>query len=159
MYKEDLALKNLQWLICHKTKPNQTKQNNIYLTYMYKKDLALNNPQWLICHKTRLDQTYIMEIWEYEVIKYLPSLIDFDSISTCLGLFYISKLSNHIYCSFIFTFFVSLFFERVFFGTQCCLIWIISSLIYLLYRWAILVKEWQWYYLTYCSWRDIPLQL
>ena len=25
MYKEDLALNNLQWLICHKTKPKQTK--------------------------------------------------------------------------------------------------------------------------------------
>ena len=25
MYKKDLALNNLQWLICHKTKPNQTK--------------------------------------------------------------------------------------------------------------------------------------
>ena len=24
MYKEDLALNNLQWLICHKTKLNQT---------------------------------------------------------------------------------------------------------------------------------------
>ena len=24
MHKEDLALNNLQWLICHKTKPNQT---------------------------------------------------------------------------------------------------------------------------------------
>ena len=23
MYKDDLALNNLQWLICHKTKPNQ----------------------------------------------------------------------------------------------------------------------------------------
>ena len=23
MYKEDLALNNLQWLICHKAKPNQ----------------------------------------------------------------------------------------------------------------------------------------
>ena len=48
MYKEDLALNNLQWLISHKTKPNR---NNIYLIYMYKEDLALNNPQWLICHK------------------------------------------------------------------------------------------------------------
>ena len=28
MYKKDLALKDLQWLICHKTKPNQTKQLN-----------------------------------------------------------------------------------------------------------------------------------
>ena len=25
MYKEDLALNNLQWLTCHKTKANQTK--------------------------------------------------------------------------------------------------------------------------------------
>ena len=25
MYKPDLALDNLQWLVCHKTKPNQTK--------------------------------------------------------------------------------------------------------------------------------------
>ena len=23
LYKEDLALNNLQWLICHKTQPNQ----------------------------------------------------------------------------------------------------------------------------------------
>ena len=26
LYKEDLALNNLQWLICHKTKPNQIIQ-------------------------------------------------------------------------------------------------------------------------------------
>ena len=26
MYKEDLAINNLQWMICHKTKPNQTKK-------------------------------------------------------------------------------------------------------------------------------------
>ena len=25
MYKEDLAFNNLQWSICHKIKPNQTK--------------------------------------------------------------------------------------------------------------------------------------
>ena len=43
MYEEDLALNNLQCLICHKTKPNQTKSYvfNIYV----KKDLALNNLQ------------------------------------------------------------------------------------------------------------------
>ena len=27
MYKKDLALNNQQWLICHKTKPSQTKPN------------------------------------------------------------------------------------------------------------------------------------
>ena len=42
MYKKDLALNNLLWLICHK---NPTKPNYIYLIYMlYKKNLALNKP-------------------------------------------------------------------------------------------------------------------
>ena len=45
MYKEDLALNNLQWLICHKT---PTKPNHIYLLFMYKEDLALNNLQWIL---------------------------------------------------------------------------------------------------------------
>ena len=31
MYKDDLALNNLQWLICHKTKPNQI----IYIFNIY----------------------------------------------------------------------------------------------------------------------------
>ena len=40
MYKEDLVLNNQQWLICHKTQPNQI----IYIQYIcIKKDLALNN--------------------------------------------------------------------------------------------------------------------
>ena len=30
MYKEDLALNNLQWLICHKTQPNKI----IYIYYI-----------------------------------------------------------------------------------------------------------------------------
>ena len=50
-YKKDLALNNLQWLICHKTKPNP-----MYSIYMHKEDLALNNLQWLMCHKTKLNQ-------------------------------------------------------------------------------------------------------
>ena len=29
----DLALYNLQWLICHKTKPNQTKTSGIPMVY------------------------------------------------------------------------------------------------------------------------------
>ena len=40
-YKEDLALNNLQHLICHKTQPTQI----LYIYYMYKVDLALNNLQ------------------------------------------------------------------------------------------------------------------
>ena len=32
MYKKDLALNNLQWLICHKTQPNQTKIHRLHLS-------------------------------------------------------------------------------------------------------------------------------
>ena len=53
MYEEDLALNNLQGLICHKTK---TKTNHIYLIYVYKDNLALINQQELICHKTQSNQ-------------------------------------------------------------------------------------------------------
>ena len=54
MYKQDLALDNLQWLICCKTQPNQTKS---YLIYMDKEDLALNILQWLMGHKTQPNHT------------------------------------------------------------------------------------------------------
>ena len=39
MYKEDLALNNLQWLICHKTKPNQTKPVKYILWNCFKQTL------------------------------------------------------------------------------------------------------------------------
>ena len=32
MYEEDSALNNLQWLICHKTQPNQTNEINSLIT-------------------------------------------------------------------------------------------------------------------------------
>ena len=65
MYKDDSALNNLKWLICHRTKPNQTKPNHIYRIYMYKDDSALNNLKWLICHRTKPNQTesYISNIY------------------------------------------------------------------------------------------------
>ena len=31
MYKYDLALNNLQWLICHKTQPTESYLFNIYV--------------------------------------------------------------------------------------------------------------------------------
>ena len=37
MYKQDLALSNLQWRICHKTKPNKTKPKK---KYKYKSSLT-----------------------------------------------------------------------------------------------------------------------
>ena len=44
MYKEDLQLDNLQWLICYKKQFHQT-ESYISNIYMYKEDLALNNLQ------------------------------------------------------------------------------------------------------------------
>ena len=70
MYKEDLALNNLQWLICQK---NPTRTNHIYLMYIYKEDLALNNLQWLICHKAQPDQTiYILPYQRFIVLQWHP---------------------------------------------------------------------------------------
>ena len=51
MYKKDLALNNLQWLMCHKTKPNQAKPNasqmmSIFLlhpVYIKRHQIFLNN--------------------------------------------------------------------------------------------------------------------
>ena len=38
MYKIDLALNNLQWLMCPKTNPNQTKYKN--------KEISTNEPKF-----------------------------------------------------------------------------------------------------------------
>ena len=71
----DLALNNLQRLICHKTQ--QTKQTKpglfknviykmcfeiIYSIYMNKIDLVLNNQQWLKCHKAKPSQNQLVTI-------------------------------------------------------------------------------------------------
>ena len=42
MYKKDLALNNLQWLICHKTKTKPTKR---YMWAQFPNILAWNNPR------------------------------------------------------------------------------------------------------------------
>ena len=67
MYKEDLALYNLQWLMCHK---NQTKPNHIYFIDMYKKDFALHNLQRLIIHKTQQNQPNESYVVNYSLHKY-----------------------------------------------------------------------------------------
>ena len=40
MYKEDLALNNLQWLICHKIQPNQI----IYIQHILLKGFSIKQP-------------------------------------------------------------------------------------------------------------------
>ena len=60
MYKDDLALNNLQRLLCHKTQPNPTQPNPMYLIYISKHDLALNNLQLLICRLTQPNKIIYM---------------------------------------------------------------------------------------------------
>ena len=42
MYKKDLALNNLQWLICHKTQPIQIKPNQTIESKKQKKPKLLS---------------------------------------------------------------------------------------------------------------------
>ena len=43
MYKEELALNNLQWSMCHKTQPNQTEPNLLFWLKLYKEFHILND--------------------------------------------------------------------------------------------------------------------
>ena len=52
IYKDNLALNNQQWLICHKTQLNQ-------IIYIYEQDFELNNQQRLISHKTTPNLTVV----------------------------------------------------------------------------------------------------
>ena len=43
----DLALNNLQWLICHKTKPNQTNYLYVYIDWLLSNLVKLKTIQFL----------------------------------------------------------------------------------------------------------------
>ena len=48
VYKEDLALNNLQWLICHKTRPIQTKSKGIIAWYKtIRKSKSIPESWWI----------------------------------------------------------------------------------------------------------------
>ena len=61
MDEKDLALNDIQWLLCHKTKTKNTSE----LVYTYKKNFTLNDFQWFICHETKQKQTksYLFNIY------------------------------------------------------------------------------------------------
>ena len=52
MYKEDLALSNLQWLICQKTKPNQSELYLFcFLHNANSSSLSLNDKVTVVVYK------------------------------------------------------------------------------------------------------------
>ena len=55
MYKEDLALSNLQWLMCHKTQPNQLRTSALCGHWMQSRGAAMNDrqPGWIAREKVR----------------------------------------------------------------------------------------------------------
>ena len=82
IHNEDLALNNLQWLICHKTQPNHlilskqmsyglfqmlsTKYSFWNLRFNICNNLSLNILQWLKYHKTQPTKQPINKKCEYE---------------------------------------------------------------------------------------------
>ena len=58
IYKKNVALNDIQWSICHQTKPNPT-----YLVRLYKKDLPLNDIHCLYLIKPKLTKSYIFDIY------------------------------------------------------------------------------------------------
>ena len=56
MYKKDLALNNLQWLICHKTKLNQSKpicrSGKCAMTHVYRQAEIVVSGDYLCKNKT-----------------------------------------------------------------------------------------------------------
>ena len=60
MFKVDLALNNLSWLMCHKTKPNQTKQiTNSFPDFHLK---FSSNKKIFVCLKTKVYLPYCSKV-------------------------------------------------------------------------------------------------
>ena len=59
MYKEDLVLNNLQWLICHKTKPNQTMNLTTQIVKENMSKVGSVNPQLNIYLSEKFNPKYI----------------------------------------------------------------------------------------------------
>ena len=59
MYKKDLALNNLQWLICHKTKPTNLPNLDIYTvmgnTHLFPHNELVHLPYIAVANNTRAD--------------------------------------------------------------------------------------------------------
>ena len=49
MYKQDLALNSLLWLICHKNQPNQTIMDMAPSRLKYMKSVTSYSLDWFLC--------------------------------------------------------------------------------------------------------------
>ena len=68
MYKNGFGIYNLQWLMCHKTKPNQTRDEMVYHiiikcsklsqnVYKARHDWVGKVIRWELCKKLKFDHT------------------------------------------------------------------------------------------------------
>ena len=107
MYKQDLALNNLQWLICHKTQPNQIKPNINLLCFYFPHYLTalvvvLKYADYTPCRKVRPlpnqksssvlstdciwwwgSRTDALESVQYSLIALTPKFTRAQHVSTC----------------------------------------------------------------------------
>ena len=68
--KQDLALNNLQWSTCHKTKPKKFKDGGFGIKQPTKVDMPLNK-------ETKLNQNYLVKIWILVLLyKSTPSFVE-----------------------------------------------------------------------------------
>ena len=92
IYKQDLALNNLQCLICHKTKPNQTKPKpNLENKAIYEICLKSNGTMWTL-GETGFKEIVLLSYmisWKYitVILAFYNHCIFFSDIF-CLHLFF-----------------------------------------------------------------------
>ena len=123
----DLAVNNLQRLICHKTQITN-QRNHIYFIYMYRHDLVLDNLQWLICHKIQPNHLsscshhsssfFFPFLFSSHVSISFSSFVSFSHFSflSCLLVLILQRLLNSLSLfSFLVFFFLPFFFLFFFF--------------------------------------------
>ena len=102
MYKQDLALNNLQWLICHKTKPNQTKPF-IFLSMTFVLDilrsLIFNSEKFYVYFQASYNLGYCSLFWvKLETMLSMSASAEMTSLQE-FWLFISHANNNHCVCT------------------------------------------------------------
>ena len=91
VYKEDVVLNNLQWLICHKTKQNQTKPNHTIICLGSIKFYVTRKYSLRVFHVS-FNLWSLAEVWVTINLLRSPRLFELSSpISTVIRLYHITS--------------------------------------------------------------------
>ena len=89
MYKENLALNNLQWLICHEPKPNQSSLVLMFLFISFMKYVKTLNSSKL--SKIIMLITIILDTTEFVYLKDCVCIILTETITILFEFFFFLK--------------------------------------------------------------------